>query len=92
MKAVKLKEKWLQNELEAYNRRGDGNREMFEVLTRQMQETVESGREIWDKINKLYKLDGERYRFSYDHKTKEINLLSKYGRSIARQFPDKKEK
>ena len=87
---VKLKEKWLQDELDAYNRRVDGNREMFTLLTKQMHETAENGREIWDKIIELYKLDGVKYRFSYNHRTKEINRLLKWGSGIAKQFPDKK--
>lgn len=89
---VKLKEKWLQDELEAYNRRVDGNHEMFKLLSRQSHEAAENGREIWDKISKLYNLDSEKYRYSYDHGTKEINFLPKYGRGIAQQFPGKLEK
>lgn len=87
---VKLKEKWLQNELEEFNRQVDGLHAMFQTLTKKMHENRETGREIWAKIEELYKLDGEKYRFSYDHRTKEINCLLKYGKDIARQFPKKK--
>ena len=89
---VKLKEKWLQDELDAYNSQVDGLHAMFQTLTKKMHENRATSREIWAKIEELYKLDGEKYRFSYNHRTKEINCLPRYGRNIVQQFPEKKGK
>ena len=84
-KEVKIKEKWLQKELNDWMRKKEGIRELLFCLSEQSVTISEDARGIWDEVIKRYNLDPTA-RHTYDKPTNIVRELPRYGDIIAKGF------
>jgi len=84
-KEIKIKEKWLQKELDDWANRKWELKLLLETIGKQYRTVEKDAIGLWKEIAKKYKLP-EDGRFTYDHETKKLTLWERYSNVIAKSF------